>query len=107
MTIDPSVVVELARLCAIVFGILFVAAAIVATTLVLKDPTATVRMLLGLTQTGSIIRGATALVIVLAIVALRLLDKISGDATIATLSAIAGYVLGSEKRSTKAVESES
>jgi cobalamin biosynthesis protein CbiG len=63
----------------------------------LKAPEAFTADLRQLIAAGSIIRLATILSIVAVLAALCALDKIKGDATVAALSAIAGYVLGGER----------
>jgi hypothetical protein len=55
-----------------------------------------IKVIFALINSGSVIRLATAVVIVLTVFGVRLLDKISAEATIATLSGIAGYLLGGQ-----------
>jgi hypothetical protein len=62
----------------------------------IKAPESTIKLMFALIQSGSVIRLATTVVIVLAIFVLRMVEKISAEATIVTLSGIAGYLLGGQ-----------
>jgi hypothetical protein len=62
----------------------------------LKAPEPMTNVMFALINSGAVIRLATAVVIVLAVFGLRLLDKVSAEAAVATLSGIAGYLLGGQ-----------
>jgi hypothetical protein len=78
----------------IVFIIAIAAIAIVSQ---IKAPAQTAQSILYLIRAGSIIRLVTIMAIVAAVSILCALGKIQGEAAIAILSSIAGYVLGNEK----------
>ena len=63
----------------------------------IKAPEKTAEATLYLIKAGSIIRLVTITSIVVAVSVLCALGPIKGDAAVATLSAIAGYVLGNER----------
>lgn len=63
----------------------------------IKSPEKTAEATLYLIKAGSIIRLVTIMSIVFAVSVLCALGPIKGDAAVATLSAIAGYVLGNER----------
>jgi hypothetical protein len=95
MTLDMPSIIEIARLTTISLGMGFGALLIWGVTAMIKAPEPTIKLMLELVQSESVIRFGTAVVIILAIFGLRLTDRISAEATIATLSGIAGYLLGS------------
>ena len=99
MQVDMNSLIELARLATICIAIVIGAFALVGVAAVFKAPEATTKVMLVLIQSGSLIRIGTAVVIVLVIFGLRLTDKVSAEATIATLSGIAGYLLGGQSSS--------
>jgi hypothetical protein len=96
MTMDTAAIIELARLTTISLGIAIGAFLAFGITAVIKAPEPTINLMLALIQSGSVIRLGIAVVIVLAIFGLRLIDMVSAEATIATLSGIAGYLLGGQ-----------
>jgi hypothetical protein len=102
MKSDTATLVAIVQLFTIAIGILALASVIVGSVTFLKAPETAANVVQALIKSGSLIRMATALVNVAAIFGLRLQDLITGDAAIAALSGIAGYVLGSEKRTTPA-----
>ena len=94
---DPTTFIEIAKLAAVVAGVSAVAAAAVSIVALFRAPdavAASVRVLVG---AGSIIRLITILSIVAALVTLGCLGMVLGDAVVAALSGIAGYVLGGER----------
>ncbi|GLS34342.1 hypothetical protein SAMN04488498_109210 [Mesorhizobium albiziae] len=95
MEIDD--VVELSRLTAIVLGMCIGTVALIAVVGLVRAPESTIELMLLAAQSGLVIRMTTAIVIVIAIFGLRIIDKISPDAAIATISGIAGYILGSQQ----------
>jgi hypothetical protein len=94
MSPDIDALIAIARLSAILMGIVIISGAAISIAGLMRAPEAFSKVIFALIQSGSLIRMATALVIVAAIVGLRVLDKVSGEASIAALSGIAGYVLG-------------
>src|ERR1700724_3608541 len=96
MSVDSAAVLELARLTTICLSVALGALALFGIVAMLKAPEAMIKVLFALINSGSIIRLATAVVIVLAVFGLRLMDKVSAEAAIATLSGIAGYLLGGQ-----------
>jgi len=107
MNVDASTVLELGRLTTILVGIIVAGAVIVGVVSLFKAPEPTTKIFSALVQSDSVLRMATALIIVLAVFGLRLLDKISGEATVATLSGIAGYLLGHRTAEKKASDGRS
>ena len=93
---DTTTVLELAHLTTICLVSAFGAVTIFGVVAMLKAPEPTVKMMLAVISSGSAIRLAIAIVIVLAVFGLRLLDQISPEATIAILSGISGYLLGGQ-----------
>jgi hypothetical protein len=93
---DTATVLELAHLATICLVSVFAASTIFGVVGMLKAPEPTVKMALALITSGSAIRLAIAVVIVLAVFGLRLLDQISPEATIAIISGISGYLLGGQ-----------
>ncbi len=96
MNVDMASIIELARLTTIGIGIVIGAFALVVSWRYSRASEATVKLMSAMVQSGSVIRMGTAVIIVLAIFGLRLTDKVSAEATSATLSGIAGYLLGSQ-----------
>jgi hypothetical protein len=94
---DPTTFIEIAKLVAIVAGISAVAVAAVSIVALLRAPDAVTDSVKALVGAGSIIRLITILAIVAALVILGCLGMVSGDAVVAALSGIAGYVLGGER----------
>jgi hypothetical protein len=97
MNADTQALVEIARLVAIVAGLLIVGGIALGIVAAIKAPELAGKILLAAIQSGSFVRFTTVLVIVATVFALRFLDKVSAEATIATLSGIAGYILGNAK----------
>jgi hypothetical protein len=91
---DVTALIEIARLSAALMGLVIIALGGIGIAGFLKAPETFSNVVFALIQSGSLIRMATALVIVSGIVGLRVLDKVSGEAAIAALSGIAGYILG-------------
>jgi hypothetical protein len=91
---DVDALIQIARLAAIILGIVIVVGGAIAIVGAIKAPELAAKVLLAIIHAGSAIRMATVLVIVAAIVGLRVLDKISAEAAIGALSGIAGYILG-------------
>jgi hypothetical protein len=96
MNVDAGMIVDLSRLTMICLSVAITAFLIFGVVALWRAPESTIKLMLALIQSGSIIRMGTALIIVLAIFGLRLTDKVSAEATIATLSGIAGYLLGGQ-----------
>jgi hypothetical protein len=90
-------VVALSRQTTIVLGMCVGTNALITVVGLLRAPESTIKLALSAVQSGLVIRMTTAIVIVIAIFGLRIIDKISADAAIATLSGIAGYILGSQQ----------
>jgi hypothetical protein len=93
---DSVDVVALSRLTTIVLGMCLGAIVLIAIVALIKAPESTIKLMLAAVQSGLIIRMTTAVVIVIVIFGLRIVDKVSAEATIATLSGIAGYLLGGQ-----------
>ena len=98
MNTDYEVVIRLAEVLAAFGGIWIVATTVVASIILLKSPENGGKLLISLIGNGNIIRLTTVGMIIVGVLILRFFDKISPEATIATLSGIAGYVLGGENR---------
>lgn len=96
MNVDMNALIELSRLSTIGLAVLICATAVVGIVGLFRAPESTVNVMFAVVHSGSIIRMGTAILIVLAIFGLRILDKVSAEATIATLSGIAGYLLGTQ-----------
>lgn len=94
--LDSKSLTDLAFFVTTATGVVGVATAMVGIVGLLKAPEATAEVMLTMVQSGSVIRLGTAIVIVLAIFGLTLTDKISGEAAVAALSGIAGYLLGGQ-----------
>ena len=93
---DSVDVVALSRLTTIILGMCIGAIVLIAIVALMKAPESTIKLMLAAIQSGLIIRMTTAVVIVIVIFGLRIVDKVSAEATIATLSGIAGYLLGGQ-----------
>jgi hypothetical protein len=107
MSPEIETLTEVARLTAAIVAVLIVVIGIIATFGITKSPVEFSKIAVALVQSGSVTRMATALVIVAAIIGLRVLDKISAEAAIASLSGIAGYVLGGARPGTSRDKSDS
>jgi hypothetical protein len=94
---DQTVIIELARLTAIVSVIIVVAATAIIVTGAIKAPETAASVILAV-RPGSVVRMVTVISIVVVIFGLRVMDKISADAAISSLSGIAGYILGGSER---------
>lgn len=94
--VDAVTVLQLARLTTICLVSAFAAATVFGVVAMLKAPEPTIRLMLAFINSGSAIRLAIAVVIILAVFGLRLFDQISAEATVATLSGISGYLLGAQ-----------
>ena len=90
-------VVELSRLTTIVLGMCIGTIALITVVGLIRAPESTIKLVQSAVQSGLVIRMTTAVVIVIAIFGLRIIDKVSADAAIATISGIAGYILGSQQ----------
>lgn len=106
MSPDIATLNQVALYTAIIVGILIVTIGLIAVFGLMKAPKETSQVGIALVQSGSMTRMATALVIVAAIIGLRVLEKISAEAAIASLSGIAGYVLGGARSSTAREKSD-
>jgi hypothetical protein len=93
---DSVDVIALSRLTTIVLGMCIGAIVLIVIAGLIKAPESTIKLRLAAVQSGLIIRMTTAVVIVIVIFGLRIIDKVSAEATIATLSGIAGYLLGGQ-----------
>jgi hypothetical protein len=93
---DSVDVIALSRLTTIVLGMCIGAIVLIVIAGLIKAPESTIKLMLAAVQSGLIIRMTTAVVIVIVIFGLRIIDKVSAEATIATLSGIAGYLLGGQ-----------
>jgi hypothetical protein len=89
-------IVAISQLTTIILGMCLGSIVLIIVAALFKAPEATVQLLSVAVQSGLIIRMTTALVIALAVFGLRLANLISAEAAIATLSGIAGYVLGGQ-----------
>jgi hypothetical protein len=89
-------VVALSRLTTIVLGMCIGAVTLIAVVGLIRAPESAIKLMLAAIQSGVVIRMTTAIVIVIVVFGLRIIDKISAEATIATLSGIAGYLLGGQ-----------
>jgi len=94
MTMDVASIIELTRLTTICLGMAIGAFTVFGIAAMIRAPEQTIKLMFALVQSGSVIQLGAAVVIILVIFGLRLTDKISAEATIATLSGIAGYLLG-------------
>ena len=91
-----SEIVIVSQLTSIVLGACLATIALIVIVALIRVPESAIRLLLIAIQSGLIIRMTTAIVIVIAVFGLRLANMISAEATIATLSGIAGYILGGQ-----------
>jgi hypothetical protein len=96
MNVDAATVVELTRLTTVTLAIAIGCVAIIGVVALLKAPESTTRVMLALIESGTLVRIGIATVILLAVFGLRLLDKVSAEAAIATISGVAGYLLGGQ-----------
>ena len=90
-------ILEAAKYLTIITVFVAAGATIVGVIGMIKMPAETLKFMEELVKSGSLIRLATILGIVAAIVILCVVGNISGEASVAALSGIAGYVLGGEK----------
>src|SRR5262249_12591743 len=86
MTMDVASIIELTRLTTICLGMAIGAFTVFGIAAMIRAPEQTIKLMFALVQSGSVIRLGAAVVIILVIFGLRLTDKISAEATIATLS---------------------
>jgi hypothetical protein len=98
--LSPNII-PIAWLLAAVLATAIIATATVVIVVTIKAPQIIARWPV---LPGSIIRLSTIVAIIFVLVLLCADGKVSGEATVATLSAIAGYVLGSERRAAKGTE---
>jgi hypothetical protein len=91
-----SEIVVISQLTTIILGMCIVALVFIIVAALFKAPEATVQLLSVAVQSGLIIRMTTAIVVVVVVFGLRLANLVSAEATIATLSGIAGYILGGQ-----------
>jgi uncharacterized membrane protein YedE/YeeE len=82
---------------AIIVAIVLAAAAVTIVSQKNTPPQIRAEIALQLIKAGSIVRLVTIMAIVIAVSLLCAFGQIKGEAAVATLSAIAGYVLGSER----------
>ena len=95
---DQAGSIEIIQITAVLIAVMLLMLCVVVVIAFLKAPIETSNVLRALIQSGNLTRMVTIFGIVTAIYALRVLDKISSEATIASISGIAGYVLGQVQR---------
>src|SRR5262249_49282928 len=98
MTSHQQMWTEIVRYVLIFSGSCILGAVVLAIVGALKAPHVTAEVLQGLIRARTLVRIATILSIIGCVFVLALTKKITGEAAIATLSGIAGYVLGREQQ---------
>lgn len=89
-----DLLIQIAHFATIIIGMLIVAGAVVTIVSVLKAPELLSKVALALVRSNGVIQTITILVIVTSVVVLRVLDKVSAEASMIALTGIAGYILG-------------
>jgi hypothetical protein len=97
VAMDTTTAVELGRLTTICLAFGFGTLTIVMVVALLKAPESSTRVMIAMIDSGSVIHFGIVIIIVMAVITLRLVDKISAESSIATISGVAGYVLGGER----------
>jgi hypothetical protein len=93
MTPEMALLEEFIRAAAIILSVLIIGGTVVATVGLWKAPETISKIALALIRSHGVTQTIISMIIIGAIIALRLLDKISAEATIGVLGAIMGYVL--------------
>jgi hypothetical protein len=91
---DTTTAVELGRLTTVCLAFGFATLAIIMVVALLKAPESTTRVMIAMIDSGAIIRFGIVIVLVMAVITLRLVDKVSAESSTTTISGVAGYVLG-------------